>query len=505
MTTRFSAIDQVNNGISGIKSGYDTNLKSDLVIPSCGVEDVDVSLFNLFDKEIQPMVGGQDSSEVKKVPVIFAAGEKWALLKRGKPIRDRSNTLILPLITLMRASMSQEMDDITGRGINQQTGEIVVRRRLDKSDREYQNLINKTAILFQKNVGVNPGDPRVDNQLLTGRRIGAASETYNTTQGALLTTNIGNNVFETVVVPSPQFYTATYQVTIWTQYTQHMNQIIEKIVSSFLPQGNAWKITTEKGYWFVATKQSGDFTIETNFEDMSTAERFIKCTFEIKVPAYFWASNAPGAPVPVKKYISSPIIQFTTSTTGTPDPSPTDVEEFYDNFTIGNDDPSLPLSDKPNARPDQKRTGGTFTPNQGVVQTANPNIAPPLFDPQLATQIQNVTGVPAVSTTNSALVNQPRGTPLPTYTRIKVPSFPNTYIIPGAPTQASNPTTQIKFGNQVANVKIVKVNPTTGETVYSSVNVVKKNPNKTLVGTTGVASSAETQGGIQIIVTNKEP
>jgi len=501
MTTRFSAIDQLNNGIPGIKSGYDTGLKSDLVIPSCGVEDVDVSLFNLFDKEIQPMVGGQDSSEVKRVPVIFAAGEKWALLKRGKPIRDRSNTLILPLITIMRTSMSQEMDDITGRGINQQTGEIVVRRRLDKSDRQYQNLINKTAILFQKNVGVNPEDPQVDNQLLTGRKIGAGSESYNVLQGALLSTNTGNNVFETIVMPSPQFYTATYQVTVWTQYTQHMNQIIEKIVSSFLPQGNSWKVTTEKGYWFIATKQGGEFTIDSNFEDMSSAERYIKCNFDIKIPAYFWASNTPGTPIPVKKYISSPIIQFTTSTTSTPDPSSTDVEEFNNNFTVGNDDPTLPLSDKPNARPDQRRTGGTITPNQGVVQTSNPNIAPPLIDPQFVAQTQNSSGGAVATTSDPATVNLPRGNSIPTYTRSKIPSYPNTYLIPGAPTQSSNPVIQVRLGNTVKYVKVTKVNPTTGETVYSTVNVVKKNPNKT---TSGVSSSSETQGGIQIIIANEE-
>jgi len=502
MTTRFNAIDQLNNGISGIKSGYDTNLKSDLVIPSCGVEDVDVSLFNLFDKEIQPMVGGQDSSEVKKVPVVFAAGEKWALLKRGKPIRDRNNTLILPLITIMRTSMSQEMDDITGRGINQQTGEIVVRRRLDNSDRGYQNLINKTAILFQKNVGVNPGDPRIDNQLITGRKIGSESESYNALQGASLSTNIGNNVFETVVVPSPQFYTATYQVTVWAQYTQHMNQIIEKIVSSFLPQGNSWKVTTDKGYWFVATKQGGEFAIESNFDDMSSAERYIKCNFDIKIPAYFWLSNTPGTPIPIKKYISSPIIQFTTSTTSTPDPSPTDVEEFYNNFTIGNDDPSLPLSDKPNARPDQRRTGGTITPNQGVVQTSNPNIAPPLFDPQFTSQVQNQSGVSVATTSDPALVNQQRGSSIPVYTRTKIPNFPNIYLIPNAPTKTNTPITQVKFGNTVKYVKATKVNPTTGETVYSTVNVVKRNPNKT---TSGITTSSEPQEGIQIIVTNKEP
>ena len=479
MTTRFNAIDQINNGISGIKSGYDTNLKSDLVMPSCGVEDVDISLFNLFDKEIQPMVGGQDSSEVKKVPVIFAAGEKWALLKRGKPIRDRNNTLILPLITIMRSTISQEMDDITGRGINQQTGEIVIRRRLDKSDRTYQNLINKTSILFQRNAGVNPGDPRVDNQLITNRKIGEFRESLNSTQGALLSPNLANNIYETVVVPTPQFYTATYQITIWAQYTQHMNQVLEKIVSTFLPQGQCWKITTDKGYWFLATKQGGEFTIESNFDDMSSAERYIKCNFDVKVPAYFWLNASPGTPIPIKKYVSSPVIQFSIPQTSNPDPALNDVEEFYNNFTVGNDDPTLPLSDKPNARPDQRRTGGGLTPNQGVVQTSNPNVAPATLDPQVVEQIQSSAGSvgSAGSTTitsDPAVTTLKRGASVPVYTKVKIPQFPGTYVQPGATTQGgiqpSSTTTQIKIGNQTKYVKIVSTNPATGETVYTLVN-----------------------------------
>lgn len=479
MTIRFNAIDQLNNGVSGIKSGYDSGLKSDLVIPPCGVEDVDVAFFNLFDKEIQPMVGGQDSSEVKKVPVIFAAGEKWALLKRGKPIRDRNNTLILPLITIMRTSLSQETEDITGRGINQQTGEIVVRRRLDKSDRVYQNLLNKSSIPFQKNVGVNPGDPAVINQLITDRKVGELEGSLSVVNGALLSTNLGNNIYETVVVPSPQFYTAIYQVTVWTQYTQHMNQVIEKIISTFLPQAQSWKITTDKGYWFVANKQSGEFAIESNFDDMSSAERYIKCTFDVKVPAYVWASTSPGTPVPVKKYISSPIIQFTIPQQGSaPDPGTTEVEEFYNNFTIGNSDPTLPLSNTPNARPDQRRTGGTLTPTQGVVQTSNPNIAPAIVDSTLVSQIQSVsatigtTTTSQVATSDPALVTTPRGTAIPTYTKVIVPTSPNTYVQKNLPaTTGTTPTTsQIKIGNQVKYVKVVSSNPTTGETVYTSIN-----------------------------------
>ena len=445
MTTRFNAIDQINNGVSGIKSGYDTGLKSDIVIPSCGIEDVDVGLFNLFDKEIQPMVSGQDFAALKRVPVVFAAGEKWALLKRGKPIRDKSNTLILPLVTIMRTGISQGSDDITRRGINQQTGELVIRRRLDSSDRAYQNLLNKQFITFQKNVAVNTGDPTIDNQNITGRKIGKSKATLDTRRGALLTSNLSNNIYETIVVPSPQFYTSTYQVTVWTQYTQHMNQIIEKMIASFLPQAQSWKVTTNKGYWFVASIEGGAFNIETNFDDMSSAERYVKCSFEIKIPAYLWVSSAPGAPIPVKKYISSPIIQFAIASKGTPDPGFNISEEFSNNFYVGNDDPTLPLADQPNARPDQRRTGSSITPYRGIVQTSNPES-------------------PLVTTANREIDNEinilDRASPI-VYTKISSPVYPG----------ASQPIVGFDIGSETKYIKVFSKNPASGETVYTETNM----------------------------------
>lgn len=421
MTTRFNAVDAINYNVPGVKSGYDGNIKSDLSIPSCGLEDVDIALFLLFDKEIAPSVGGQDTQELKRVPIVFAAGEKWAMLKKNRPLRDRNNTLILPLVTIMRTGITQGSDDITKRGINQQTGEIVVRRRLDKSDRDYQNLINKQLILNQTNVAVASGSQyALSHQFITGRQVGSLEKTADRIAGALLSSNRKNNVFETLVVPTPQFYTAKYQVTIWAQFTQHMNQIIEKIMSSFLPQGQAWKLVTEKGYWFVATIEGGAYNIETNFDDMSTAERYTKCTFEVNVPAYVWASSAPGVPVPVKRYVSSPTIEFTMTNRG--GSSPAGSEEFLDNFALGSDDPTLPLDEQVNLRDDQRRPGW----RKQVIQPSNSREKIDANDPALAN-------------------TDARGT---------------------------NPSLfkKIQIGNETKYVKIVTVNAATGETVYSATN-----------------------------------
>jgi len=355
MPTRFKTQSKKNYGITPLKSGYERDYgASDLFVNSCGLEDVDTAIFNLFDKEIIPYAGGTDS-KYEKVPIIFAAGEKWAMLKRGKPVRDQTGTLILPLITIMRSEIVQDLsNDVTKRGINQQTGEIIVRRRLDKSDRDYQSLINRLLLKNQSNLAVNPNDERINNQLVTERKLGSLTQDKDVNDGALLKPDLTNNVFETIVLPAPQFYTVKYSVTVWTQYMQHSNQILEKIVSSFLPQSQSWKLDTQKGYWFIGTIDGGMFNMESSFEDMSTVERFIKHTFNVTVPAYFFATQTPGAPIPIKRYVSSTSIEFKNLSSGSVDLTNSKAENKY---LLGSDDPTLPLTNAYNNTSDQRYVG----------------------------------------------------------------------------------------------------------------------------------------------------
>jgi len=357
MPTRFKTNSKSTFGQVPLPSGYENIVGTPtLNIPSCGIEDVDTALFNLFDKEIFPESSIADDKTTKKVPVIFAAGEKWALLKNGRPLRDRSNTLILPLVTIMRTEINQSLaDDVVGRGINQQSGEIIVKRRLDKSDRQYQSLINKINLKNQRNVATTPGQSTLTGHISTDREIGSLQETKEVKDGAYLSPNMVNNVYETIVVPSPQFYTMKYEITIWTQFTQHSNQILEKIFSTFLPQAQSWRLDTPKGYWFIAKVEDGSIQTETNFDDMSQQERFIKHTFTVSVPAYLFALRPSGAPIPIKRYVSAPIINFDLQ-----DDDLAEIDSTFEGqnlYVLGSDDPTLPLDNVKNFRKDQRSVG----------------------------------------------------------------------------------------------------------------------------------------------------
>jgi len=356
MPTRFNSNSSARFGVPGIADKTHQG-SADLSIPPVGIEDTDVALFNLFDKEIVLRVAVNDKSDPKKVPVIFAAGEKWAMLKKRRALRDQNNSLILPLLTIVRNSVTQDIsEDITGRGINQQSGEIVIHRRLDKSDRNYQNLVNRYLLKNQKNVAVNVSEATTLNELTTTRQVGEDAQEPYALDGAWLADIKKNNVYETIVLPTPQFCTINYEITLWTQYTQHMNQLLEQVVSSFLPQGNAWKLSTPKGYWFIATVEGNSYEPENNFDDMSSEERMIKYKFQVTVRSYIFAGSVPGINIPIKRYLSTPTVRFDVAPVPSSQTDQTS-EELTENYFLGSDDPTLPLEEKSNFESDQRRKG----------------------------------------------------------------------------------------------------------------------------------------------------
>jgi hypothetical protein len=364
VATRYNAhlYSRSNYGVPPIGTGYG-GIEASEEIPSCGLEDADFGLYKLFDKELILQVSTQ--SKNVRVPVIYASGEKWALLKRGAMLRDNNDSLILPLITIIRTGYSQDTNtDISGRGINQQTGEIIVKRKLDYTDRQYQNIINRAGIKNQKNVS----DPN-SLFLTTERTIGDLSETGLAEQGGLLVADKTKNVVETTVIPSPQFFTAKYEVTIWTQYTQHMNQIVEQILSSYLPQTQGWRIETDKGYWFMAHVDGNSWQMDQNADDQTGAERIIKQKFSLEIQGYIVASAAPGLPSGYKKYISCPEISF-----GLDIATAQEMNAIVDEPFLGADDPTLPLEiDNNRKRADLRKTGTEHIYVQNTETVKNPN------------------------------------------------------------------------------------------------------------------------------------
>ena len=301
------------------------NLSSEfLEIPSCTIEDVDRALFNLFDRDMPLLYTHRN--DTKRVPIVFATGERFALIARKKPLRDRSNALILPVISIMRSGILFNVE--AGMAVAPDI-KHVIKRQLGKEDPIYQRLTNRLGLQNSDDLASPSAFIDIQNQRgaeagrLASRRAGAGSvDAARQQAGNLLDPNLGNNIYEIYEIPAPTFFTATYEVTLWTQYTQEMNNLLAVIATeNHFNATNAYRIETDKGYYFVAYFDA-TVSADNNFDDFSEEERLVRSSMTVTVPGYFVGTAYKGSPNKVRKFVSAPQLSFEVSI-GDSDGSPT--------------------------------------------------------------------------------------------------------------------------------------------------------------------------------------
>lgn len=254
---------------NGLKTGVENIDIPDFDIPSCGIEDVDRALFKLFNEDI-PFFYEKDG-DLNRIPTIFASGERAFVLRKQQPLRDRQGALILPLISILRNGIEQEVDK---RPISQGDGELTIKRRIAPENVEYKKLL------------ASKGQTQFDLNLNS------------------------NNIYEFITIPTPRFFKSTYEVTFWTTYLQTMNHMLEAFMSSYNnDMARSFRIESPKGYWFVAYVEGG-FSDGGNADGYVDEERLIKTTVTITVTGYIINPKFPGAPNNIRRYISAPNIEF---------------------------------------------------------------------------------------------------------------------------------------------------------------------------------------------------
>jgi len=278
----------------GLKTGFETgglqtglepiDIPEAFNIPSCGIEDVDRALFKLFNQDLPFFF--EKNGELSRIPCVFAGGERAVILRKKEALRDRQGALILPLVSILRNGIDQTTEH---KAIGPGDGTITLRKRIAPEDREYKRLSNDNGLRNQDNV------------------VGSALSS-NT---SLSMTN--KNVFEIITMPNPKFFKATYEITFWAQYVQQMNNMIEALITSYnIQPARSFRIESDKGYWFVATVESG-LSDGNNFDSYVDEERIIKTSLTIEITGYVVNPQYPGAPNPFRRYISAPKVQFETS------------------------------------------------------------------------------------------------------------------------------------------------------------------------------------------------
>jgi hypothetical protein len=115
-----------------------------------------------------------------------------------------------------------------------------------------------------------------------------------------LQSGVSGPAYENYSVAIPSYVTVTYEVMIWTSFTEHMNKIVEAFQYA---TDRYWG--TETGYRF---KTSLD-TFDTQQEVGQGTERMLRTTFTMSVNAYLLPETYNEKPI-VKKSLSPKRIQF---------------------------------------------------------------------------------------------------------------------------------------------------------------------------------------------------
>lgn len=293
-----------------------TNVPDDFEFPSIEIEDIDRAVFHLFDQVIS--FETEEKGQSRKVPVIFSTGERFALTRRKNPIRDKNNALILPLISIMRNEIDVSPNQHgfkTAISYADQPG-YYIKKRVAKTDRQYQNIINKLGIKNQENVSsrsnflkndISPGNI-AKNESVASRRNGKNNSFFQ--QNINLSDQIDKNIYEIIEIPYPIFTAIKYTAIFWSQYNVQANQMLQTLLRKFPGQSHEIPIKTLAGFELVIFFDD-NFTPDTNFESYSDEERLIKYSINFTVPGYILnPKSMKGMPNQIRSYFSAPTINF---------------------------------------------------------------------------------------------------------------------------------------------------------------------------------------------------
>jgi hypothetical protein len=188
--------------------------------------DIDFAIAEHMIDTVMPTV--EVMGEKVKVPVIYGNPERWKAIKKDGFLRDKNGQVQIPLCVFKRNSVAR--DD---------TGSISMNRSLFYTAVSQYSKKHKYDRFSQMTFARRPVD------------------LYNVT--------------------IPDYVTITYEVNVWTDFTEHMNKIVE-----------AFQYATDE-YW--GDKNGFKFRVKIDSFDNTTevgegTQRIVRTTFTMLVDAY---------------------------------------------------------------------------------------------------------------------------------------------------------------------------------------------------------------------------
>ena len=209
--------------------------------------DVDLAIMEYMRDVVLPEL--EEDKKKIKVPVLYGNPERWKSARKDGVLRDVRGRLQLPLVMYKRNSIER---DAASNSIN---------RYLSYPTYQKYNQRNK----YDKFSLLNGAQPSPKN--------------YNITV--------------------PDYVSITYEVMVWTSYTEHMNQIVEQ-----------FQYATDD-YW--GDKDKFKFRVRIDSFDNQTevgqgTERIVRTTFTMAVNAYLLPEQFDNKPTTAKEYTPKKVV-----------------------------------------------------------------------------------------------------------------------------------------------------------------------------------------------------
>ena len=151
---------------------------------SITLKDVDTAVLNHVKNVMKPRV--REANETLKIPVFYGNEERWKAVRKRGVLRDKNNSLILPLIMLRRTEISK--NELSGQSFQHDVGKNfidVVRTNKWSKDNQYDR--------FSVQQGVQP-------------------------------------VYDVITTGMPNYADVTYEFVLWTNFIEQMNPLVESFV-----------------------------------------------------------------------------------------------------------------------------------------------------------------------------------------------------------------------------------------------------------------------------------
>jgi hypothetical protein len=198
---------------------------------SVTLKDIDTSILNHVKNVMKPQI--KEANETLKVPIYYGNEERWKAVRKRGALRDKNNSLILPLVMLKRTEVTR--NDLSGQSYSHDV------------KNEYINVVRNSR--WSK-----------ENQY----------DRFSVLRGI-------KPAYENIVTTMPTYSDITYEFILWTNFIEQMNPLVE----SFVDQSHTyWGDGTD--IKFLCTTDS----ISDASEMTQDGERFIRSTFSVTTKAY---------------------------------------------------------------------------------------------------------------------------------------------------------------------------------------------------------------------------